>query len=218
MRFNGGRAAKQAENYTHLWRSQGGDIPCTPTGEPDPPQVNGQAFTHVRTPDGNENFVPSDELIRRPAKKASPPPGLSPADAERLTSWMLHIADQMLGDRQEEANGSCRFGANRSLVIHPGGLFHNFVTGKSGVGGLALLMALHDVNADGAVQWARAWLNDHSGVGGLADGNEEAQQAADEVTALAAHQFKTVCDPCLILRSRIRLSSSRRAGLMLCVP
>jgi hypothetical protein len=187
MRFNGGRTQKQADTYTHLWRSRDGDFPVTPTGEEGPP-VNGQAYAKVRTPDGHESYVPRGELILRPiksAKKAAPPLGLSPAEEERLRTWMFDIADQMLGDKHEEIDGSCRFGASRSLVVHPGGLFHNFVTGKGGVGGIALLMALHDVNADGAVQWAKAWLDNHSGAGGLADNVEQETRAAEDAEHIA---------------------------------
>jgi hypothetical protein len=34
---------------------------------------------------------------------------LSPADFERLKSWMLEIADDALGDQHEEGDGSFRF-------------------------------------------------------------------------------------------------------------
>jgi hypothetical protein len=51
-----------AAAHTHLWRSQGGDYPCTPLGDEGLGQ-DGRTYARVRTPEGNESFVPKDELI-----------------------------------------------------------------------------------------------------------------------------------------------------------
>ena len=60
-------------------------------------------------------------------------PVLSAADSARLDSWMVDIAADELGSVTESGD-DYRVGANRSLVIHRTGAFHDF---SAGIGGLA---------------------------------------------------------------------------------
>jgi N6-adenosine-specific RNA methylase IME4 len=102
---------------------------------------------------------------------------LSAAEDVRLDTWVLEIADEVLGHQHEEGDGSFRFGENRALVVHPDGWFYDFGAGKGGSGGLALLALLSDLGLDDAAQKARQWLAAHEGSGILALSVEEAEAA-----------------------------------------
>ena len=60
-------------------------------------------------------------------------PFLSAADSARLDSWMVDIAADELGSVTESGD-DYRVGANRSLVIHRTGAFHDF---SAGIGGFS---------------------------------------------------------------------------------
>lgn len=66
---------------THIWRSRDHDYPCTPTGE-EQRANDGRIYAQVRTPDGNENFVPKDELVSKAdaAAELKPKPPRPPID------------------------------------------------------------------------------------------------------------------------------------------
>jgi hypothetical protein len=49
---------------SHIWRSKDYDFPCTPTGREDR-APDGRIFVEVRTPDGNQSFIPKDELVAK---------------------------------------------------------------------------------------------------------------------------------------------------------
>jgi hypothetical protein len=68
--------------HSHIWRSKGLDTPCTPTGveQSDENLENGRVYAQVRTPEGDENFVPKDELITVAAQKAEQNKAAKPAN------------------------------------------------------------------------------------------------------------------------------------------
>ena len=69
------------ETYSHFWRAQDGDHPCTPTGE-ECPWHDGRIYARVRTPRGTEGFVPKDELITAQGEDDEPPPATDAAGGE----------------------------------------------------------------------------------------------------------------------------------------
>jgi hypothetical protein len=107
-----GRQGKDA--YTHLWRTPGGDFPCTPTGveKSDESVESGRVYAQVRTPEGDENYVPKDELILRPTKAAR---GLSASEHARLDSYILTIAGEARGTPVSDSSGGWRFGGRGAL-------------------------------------------------------------------------------------------------------
>jgi putative DNA primase/helicase len=165
---------------THEWRSEHYDWPCSLTGEAWHHAGTGQDYVVVITEDGTTTPVPKDQVFAKGPKK--PPQPLSAADAERLNSWMLEIADEALGNRHDEGDGSIRFGSNRGLVIHRGGFFFDFVTSTRGAGGLELLAHLHRLSGDPLIAKAREWLDAHPGVGSQTEEAEdgETRQAEDD--------------------------------------
>lgn len=179
------QAGQKGFTPTHIWKSQHYDWPCALTGKDWHDEATGQDFVEVVTDDGNIRPIPKAQLVPHPgkrAKKAAPRVSLSPAEVERLISWMLTIADETLGNQHEEGDGSFRFGENRALVIHPGGFFHNFAAGRGGTGGVELLAMLHGLSVDAAVGKARDWLCLHEGAGNLKGESEdqEARQASGD--------------------------------------
>jgi len=58
-------------SYSHVWRSKDHDYPCTPTGE-EQRAPDGRIYARVRTPDGDQNFVPKDELAPKDDPDAEP--------------------------------------------------------------------------------------------------------------------------------------------------
>ena len=108
-------------------------------------------------------------------------PFLSAAESARLDSWMVDIAADELG-RVTESGDDYRVGANRSLVIHRTGAFHDFSAGTGGRGGVKLLQHVRKLDHEQALGAAREWLADHAGYGRLipsSDG-EDAAQAGDD--------------------------------------
>ena len=108
-------------------------------------------------------------------------PFLSAADSARLDSWMVDIAADELGSVTESGD-DYRVGANRALVIHRTGAFHDFSAGISGRGGVKLLQHVRKLDHEQALGAAREWLADHAGYGRLvlsSDG-EDAAQAGDD--------------------------------------
>ena len=108
-------------------------------------------------------------------------PFLSAADSARLDSWMVDIAADELGSVTESGD-DYRVGANRSLVIHRTGAFHDFSAGISGRGGLKLLQHVRKLDHEQALGAAREWLADHAGYGRLvlSSDSEDAAQAGDD--------------------------------------
>jgi hypothetical protein len=163
MAFRANGPSRQGgADYTHLWRSKGGDIPCTPTGveQSNEPIESGRVYTQVQPIKGKKSFVPKDELILRPAKAAQ----LSAEDLARLDTWVCELAAQVHGGGREEASGDWRFGSNDALVIHPNSYWHDFSASVGGHGALKLLAHLHGGDT-AAVNVARAWLAQHTGDG-----------------------------------------------------
>ena len=60
----GDDAEDPPKSYSHIWRSKDHDYPCAPTGVEER-HDDGRIYARVRTPDGNESFVPKDELIAK---------------------------------------------------------------------------------------------------------------------------------------------------------
>ena len=60
----GGADPQGTGSYTHLWRTKSSDLPCTPTGV-EQSDENGRIYAQVRTPEGDENYVPKEEIVPR---------------------------------------------------------------------------------------------------------------------------------------------------------
>jgi hypothetical protein len=73
LRGNGGKA------YSHIWRSNDHDFPCTLTGMERRDDSGGRIYAWVRTRDGTEHIVPKDELV--------PAPGGNGAGGEGQADW-----------------------------------------------------------------------------------------------------------------------------------
>ena len=74
----------------------------------------------------------------------------------------------MLAAAQEQASGDYRIGANRALVIHPNGCWHDFSASKGGYGALELLVHLRGGICQLALETAHEWLSLTNATGGLA--------------------------------------------------
>jgi Protein of unknown function (DUF3631)/Toprim domain len=100
---------------------------------------------------------------------------LSAADQERLDTFAVEIAEDALGVFREENKGSWRLSAGRSLIIHPGALWHDFRSGSGGRGTLSLIKHLHSIDDAAALRLARKHLAEHPG-----EGRRLAASAPDE--------------------------------------
>ena len=109
--------------------------------------------------------------------KAPPPPGLTAAEFERLTSFMPEIAAKARGSLHPENNGSFRAGTDRGIVIYPGGTFYDFAAGSGGRGPIEFIQHLVGHDLAKAIAYAKKYLVDHPGTGSLASGAD-----ADEDT------------------------------------
>ena len=164
---------------THEWKSKNYDWPVALTGRAWHDDATDRDFVEVVTDDGKTRPVPKDELVikaTKRAKQATPKAGpakLSPADAERLKTWLCEIAEEALGDLHQDGDGSFRFGQNRGLIIHPSGFWYDFTSDRGGSGGVDLLALLHGLSPDDAVSQAHEWLKRHDGFGSLIDEIEE---------------------------------------------
>ena len=113
---------------------------------------------------------------------------LSAADQERLDTFAVEIAEDLLGPARDEGEGSWRVGA---LVIHPGALFYDFRLGSGGRGAIDLIKHLHRIDAVVAVDFARKWLAEHGAEGRLAATVVNSETAAkSEITPRAPRKFK----------------------------
>ena len=117
------------------------------------------------------------------SKSTSPhaQPGLPAADVARLDTWSIEIAEAMLGAAQQQASGDYRIGANRALVIHPNGCWHDFSASKGGYGALELLVHLRGGICQLALETAHEWLSTHECDGRLGgvNGDDEGEGADD---------------------------------------
>jgi hypothetical protein len=165
MAFSSNGESRQGDaDYTHLWRTQDGDFPCTPTGveQSNESIENGRVYAQVQPTKGKKSYVPKDQLFLRPTKAAQ----LSADDIARLDTFACELAAQVHGDGREEASGDWRFGRNDALVLHPNGYWHDFASGNGGHGAVKLLAHLHGSD-EAAANVARAWLAQHAGDGRL---------------------------------------------------
>jgi hypothetical protein len=101
---------------------------------------------------------------------------LSAAEAARLETWIVGIADALRGHAKVEAKGQWRFGTNRALVVYPDGWFKDFSNSKcAGRGAFALIRFERPSDA---VEWAKDWLVAHPG-----EGNFRARPDSDDARA-----------------------------------
>ena len=115
---------------------------------------------------------------------------LSAADQERLDTFAVEIAEDLLGPARDEGEGSWRVGA---LVIHPGALFYDFRLGSGGRGAIDLIKHLHRIDAVVAVDFARKWLAEHGAEGRLAATVVNSETAAkSEYDAARTAQIQTL--------------------------
>jgi hypothetical protein len=117
-------------------------------------------------------------------RKTPPPPGLSAADVERLDTWMPEIAEEARSNLCDETNGSFRAGADRGLVINPGGTFYDFTASKGGRGAVELIQQLRGCDPIKAVTIAKEYLAQHPGTGSLSgsvDVDEDAAIVEDDL-------------------------------------
>jgi hypothetical protein len=94
-RSNGGKA------YTHFWRSNDYDWPCSPTGVEDRHETEGRIYAQVRSADGTESFVPKDELI--PAQVGNGAAGGWPSideliDHDKLCAFAMRLLKSGMQD------------------------------------------------------------------------------------------------------------------------
>ena len=75
---------------------------------------------------------------------------------------MVEIAAEERGTVTVDGYGY-RIGDDRALVIHQTAIFHDFIEGTHGRGGLKLLRHLRKLDTEKAVSAAREWLADHAG-------------------------------------------------------
>jgi Protein of unknown function (DUF3631) len=180
----GGAGHHEKDAYTHLWRSAGGDIPCTPTGieRSDEGIESGRVYAQVRTPEGDENYVPKDEIIPRPTKAER---GLSAAEHARLDSHILTIASEARGTPVSDNSGNWRFGTKGALCVFPNGQFHDFAGGTREHGRNALQLIEHLYPNENAIVCARDWLAQHPGDGTFTQGESDPAEDFAEVEAMA---------------------------------
>jgi hypothetical protein len=107
--------------------------------------------------------------------------GLSAAEHVRLNSHMLTIASEARGAPIADSSGNHRFGSKGSLLVAANGQFHSFEDGTHGFSAFQLIEHLHP--AEDAIQWARAWLATHSGVGAFVPGESDPVDDFAEVEA-----------------------------------
>ena len=102
---------------------------------------------------------------------------MSAADVERLDTWMPEIAEEARSNLRDEANGSFRAGADRGLVINPGGTFYDFTASKGGRGAVELIQQLRGCDPIKAVTIAKEYLAQHPGTGRLSGGVDADEDA-----------------------------------------
>lgn len=94
---------------------------------------------------------------------------LSPADLERLNTWLPEIAKSLLSDAPVKPmpDGSFRVGNKGSLVLGPAaGSWYDHESAKGGVNSLSLIAHLRE-NSASNLSWAKTFLQEHSDVGPL---------------------------------------------------
>jgi Protein of unknown function (DUF3631) len=110
--------------------------------------------------------------------------GLSALESSQLDGFMLAIASAARGT--PIADGAAyRFGSKGALCIFATGQYHDFSGGvrEHGVGAFQLIEHLYP-NED-AIQWARAWLATHPGVGAFVPGEGDSVDDFADVEATA---------------------------------
>ena len=181
----GGADPQGTGSYTHLWRTTtGDDFPVTPTGDERSDQTieNGRIYAQVRTPGGDENYVPKDEIVPRPAQAWRK---LSAAEHARLDTYTVAIAGEARGAPVSDSSGNWRLGSKGALCIFSDGQFHDFAGGTREHGRSALQLIEHLYPNENAVAWARAWLGQHPGDGSFTPGESEPAGDFAEVEAMA---------------------------------
>jgi hypothetical protein len=107
---------------------------------------------------------------------------LSAEEHIQLDSWMLALAGEARNSVRHDGAGVWRFGSKGALCVYGDGQFHNFdAQGPTSHGRGALGLVQHLYPGVDHVEWARAWLAGHPGVGAFIPGEGEPEdEFADE--------------------------------------
>ena len=114
----------------------------------------------------------------------SAPTQLSTEEYVRLNSWALIIAGEARGHVKPDGAGNWRFGHSGALIVYRDGQFHDWSADAHGHGALTLIHHCHP-DAD-PVEWAKAFLASHLGMGDFVPHTEEESEAVEDDTARIA--------------------------------